>query len=593
MVASKTKISKEESSAEVNQGQQKLVDQIKKSNNILITVSRDPSVDALSAALGLTAIIDKLEKHGTAIFSGKVPSAIEFLNPDKIFEDKADSLRDFIIALSKDKADHLRYKVDGDVVKIFITPYKTVITQKDLEFTQGDYNVELVIALGIGDQKDIDVALASHGRILHDATVTTINVGDESSNLGSINLHSKEASSLSEIVAEIGKSLDEETEEDLIDEQIATALLTGIVATTDRFSNEKTTSQTMKVAAELMSAGANQQLITAKLEEADEKEQPEEGSDDADQDSEQEETQSTVGVDGSLSIAHDNKATTSRLVVSTLPPEEDNEEVKVPTATEILSQLAASQGEEAQNDEIKNTAPEALEPVEAQPLIEPVTQPPSKPRVYLTPPETETEQETDEPKEVKNTFIGQDDIPTDDTPRLSSEQSPSVGAEPLRGDTSLGVVVEPLNEIDTMAPPLVDPKPTTEADIPQYNVDASAEAILQAALNSATPSAQMTPPQAPLDSPPPITALPPLDMSTPPPPPPPVADFSTLPPPLPDFSTLPPTQPEPVHPVNQPQVGIPTPTFSTLPPEDMILAGQNPPTQSNSNDPGQFRIPGQ
>src|SRR5664279_5497837 len=147
-----------------------IVDKIKASTNILVTVSRDPSVDDLSAALGLTALLNKLDKHATAIFSGAIPPAITFLEPDKVFENSADSLRDFIIALDKEKADHLRYKVEGDVVKIFITPYRTTISEKDLEFTQGDYNIELVLALGVENQEHLDAALAANGQILHDVT---------------------------------------------------------------------------------------------------------------------------------------------------------------------------------------------------------------------------------------------------------------------------------------------------------------------------------------------------------------------------------------------------------------------------------------
>src|SRR5664279_3813040 len=88
-----------------------IVDKIKSSTNILVTVSKDPSVDELSAALGLTTLLNKLDKHTTAIFSGAIPPAITFLDPDKVFENTADSLRDFIIALDKEKADHLRYKL--------------------------------------------------------------------------------------------------------------------------------------------------------------------------------------------------------------------------------------------------------------------------------------------------------------------------------------------------------------------------------------------------------------------------------------------------------------------------------------------------
>lgn len=246
----------------MDDAQNQLIEKIHDANNILVTVSRNPSVDQLAACLGLTLLINKLNKHGTAVFSGKVPSTIEFLQPEQTIEKNTDSLRDFIIALDKSKADKLRYKVEDQMVRIFITPYRTSISDKDLEFSQGDFNVDMVIALGVTHQEDVDEAITAHGRILHDAIVTSINIALEGG-LGTINWHEPAASSLSELVAHLARNFGQ----NLLDEQIATALLTGIVSETKRFSNEKTTAQTMSVSAELMAAGANQQLVATKLEE--------------------------------------------------------------------------------------------------------------------------------------------------------------------------------------------------------------------------------------------------------------------------------------------------------------------------------------
>jgi nanoRNase/pAp phosphatase (c-di-AMP/oligoRNAs hydrolase) len=244
---------------------QKIVDKIKSSTNILVTVSKDPSVDALSAALGLTLLLDKLEKHPTAVFSGEIPPAISFLEPEKTFDSTTDSLQDFIIALDKGKADHLRYKVEGDSVRIFITPYKTTISSEDLTFSQGDFNVDLVIAMGVDNQDQLDGALASHGQILHDATIITATAGDQVSTLGGIDWHDAQASSLSEMIAGLAEALKTDKTKSLLDAPIATAFLTGIVAETDRFSNTHTTSRVMTIAAQLMAAGADQQLIASKL----------------------------------------------------------------------------------------------------------------------------------------------------------------------------------------------------------------------------------------------------------------------------------------------------------------------------------------
>ena len=65
---------------------QKIVEKIKNSENILIALSRDPSVDEIAAAIGLTMYLDSMQKHATAIYSGRTPNALAFLQPDATFE---------------------------------------------------------------------------------------------------------------------------------------------------------------------------------------------------------------------------------------------------------------------------------------------------------------------------------------------------------------------------------------------------------------------------------------------------------------------------------------------------------------------------
>lgn len=266
-----------------------LIESIKTSNNVLVTVSANPSVDQLSAAIGLTLMLNKIGKHATAVYSGSTPSTIEFLQPEKTLEKNTDSLRDFIIALDKSKADKLRYKVEEDHVKIFITPYRTSLSDKDLEFSQGDFNVDVVVALGVTDPKDLDQAITAHGRILHDATTVSVTTGQQSS-LGTINWIDPNVSSLCEMIASIADNL----QASLLDSQMATALMTGIVAETHRFSNEKTTPGAMSASAKLMAAGANQQLVASKLQE------------DAQTVSTEKAVVTPEPADGSLQIAHQN-----------------------------------------------------------------------------------------------------------------------------------------------------------------------------------------------------------------------------------------------------------------------------------------------
>ena len=250
-----------------NNAQEQIIAKLKESESILIAVNDNPSVDELSSALALTLAINNSGKHATAVASGEMPDALTFLRPEKTFEHSVDSLRDFIIALNKEKADHLRYKLVGDHVKIFITPYRSVISEKDLEFEQGDFNIDFVLALNVESQDRLDGALAAHGRIFHDASVAILTIGENQTNLNGTHWHAENASSLSEISVQIIESLGKKN----LTQPVATALLTGIVAETDRFSNAKATAEVMSLAAKLISSGADQQLVVSKIREAEEK----------------------------------------------------------------------------------------------------------------------------------------------------------------------------------------------------------------------------------------------------------------------------------------------------------------------------------
>ena len=240
-----------------------VAERVRTSDNVLVALSKDPSVDELSAALGLTFILDKMGKHATAIFSGAVPNAIEFLEPEKTFETNTNSLQDFIIALDKEKADHLRYKIDGDFVKVYITPYKTTLDETDVEFSHGDFNVDLVIALNVAGAAELDSALSEYGRIMHDASSINIKAAP-SGNFADLEWGDPKASSVSEMIYRLSEKLKED-DKSLVDKPIATALLAGIVAATNRFSNEHTYPDTLNVASKLMTAGADQQLISSSI----------------------------------------------------------------------------------------------------------------------------------------------------------------------------------------------------------------------------------------------------------------------------------------------------------------------------------------
>ncbi len=240
---------------------QQAVEKLKGASTVLITTSNNPSIDQLTAALGLGQMLKKLGKSVTTTITATIPKKISFLEADKQFIDNLDSLRDFIISLDKKLADKLRYKVEGSEVRIFITPYHSRITKDDVRFSQGDFNVDAVVAIGVNTQNDIDPVVKKNSRVLSEAPVISISVGANPSAIGVIKWHDQQASSLSELMV----STSEAFQGNLLDEDISNTLLTGIIAATNHFTNADTSPKVMTMAAQLMAAGADQQKIMKEL----------------------------------------------------------------------------------------------------------------------------------------------------------------------------------------------------------------------------------------------------------------------------------------------------------------------------------------
>jgi len=435
--------------------QQQVIDRLKTAVNVLVTVSNNPSVDQLSAAIGFTLLLNKLGKHATAVFSGQVPSTIEFLKPEATIEKNTDSLRDFIVSLDKSKADKLRYKVEQNVVKIFITPYRTSLSEKDLEFSQGDFNVDAVVALGVKVREELDQAIVAHGRILHDATVITISAGTDNSSLGVINWLDNSASSLCEMLVGVGDAI----QPGQLDAQIATAFLTGIVAETERFRNDKTTPKIMTLSAQLMAAGANQQLIATQLDYEVDLKAP-----DAEPDEQASLPVTTAGADGSLTIDHPESVPADELpqpVLEAVPePVETDQPKEVDIAIDergnLVTPEAAAEAEAAKleaESQIKKPRHRIVEPLPPggepteeekfaggphpfvadgsedglnEPFIDPLSEPDSAPA-----PETDAPAATEQPQEPLPpvTMAGIEPV-SEPTPEPTPEPSTSPVVDP-------------------------------------------------------------------------------------------------------------------------------------------------------------------
>ena len=553
-----------------------VAEKIANARNILVALSSNPSVDELASAIALSLFLDRNSKHAIAIYSGEIPNALEFLSPEDTFEKNTDVLQDFVIALSKEKADHLRYKLDGDFVKIFITPYKDRIVSEDLEFSYGDYNVDLVLALNVTSGENLDEALSEYNRIMDDAAVVNITT-DAPGKLGEIEWVNKYASSVSEIISGLLLSVEGDTK---LNAEEATALLTGIVAATDRFASANTYPGTMQIASRLLDAGADQQLVAANT------------SDD---------------VDGQLFTFADSEKPQkssqedSDNIKFSFEPTKDSSEDEKSEEEDDATSLKISHGEEDETPE-----DETPEDKEEKPTEEPAEEP--KEELKIEAPEEKPSKP--EPKPIIPE-IPKPEIPKPELPEAESAPTEKTPAEaPIENSAlldELKATEASLSNVDTTteaATAATTPAaPTTEAVVTPPATSVPAEnptnkygqmlenAIAEPTTPNETPMASALPPapnpaatSAPdVTNAPEATNLPeinygqnPSDQLLPPPPVPPVDMNAPIPMPIP--TDLPPATGAPATPSTPATPPAPTPGFN--------------PAVSAAPDASAFTIPG-
>lgn len=243
---------------------QSVIDKIRTSNNILLVAHQKLDPDLCGSVLALYHVLLKLGKKPTVLCYEKVPAILNFLPNLHIFESHPKLLKDFIITLFNPSAevDEVKYSVAEDgKINIIVTPKKGNFSERDISFKGSEASYDLIITLDCGDRKNLGKVYEDNKKMFEETSV--INIDHHASNdmFGTINLVDTKASSTAELVFYIIKGIDL----GLIDGDIATYLLLGIIADTGSFQNTNTSSEAFNVSAELVRLGGRQQDIIKHL----------------------------------------------------------------------------------------------------------------------------------------------------------------------------------------------------------------------------------------------------------------------------------------------------------------------------------------
>ena len=237
---------------------QQLIEQIKKSERILITAHVRPDGDAIGSTTAIYQVLKKMGKNVTAVLL-EMPKTFSFLPGTGAVAKEIFGTRDFIISLDQkeSRVAKVGYNVENNRLNILITPESGKFRPENVSFGDGAFQFDLIIILDCPDFDQLGSLYENSPTLFLETP--TINIDHHATNeyYGTINLVELAATSTCEVLVGIIEALGKE----YLDENVATCLLTGIITDTGSFQNANTTPKSFTVAAQLVAAGGRQQEI--------------------------------------------------------------------------------------------------------------------------------------------------------------------------------------------------------------------------------------------------------------------------------------------------------------------------------------------
>ena len=240
-----------------------IVEIIKRSDRILVMPSAPPDGDSLGSSLALYLALKKLGKEVTVCMAEPVPEAYQFLPTTRVISNEFTANSDFIVTLdcSKAKLKTIHSKVEPDKVNIILTAKSGQFSEQDVSFNHGPSRYDLIITVDTGGLEQLGKFYEDNTELF--TSIPLINIDHHASNdlFGRINYVDIMSSSTTQMIMPLIHDFEHETGVKLMDEDIATLLLAGIITDTGSFQHSNTSPSAFAAAAQLIKYGARQQEI--------------------------------------------------------------------------------------------------------------------------------------------------------------------------------------------------------------------------------------------------------------------------------------------------------------------------------------------
>ncbi|MFA5187761.1 MAG: DHH family phosphoesterase [Patescibacteria group bacterium] len=242
---------------------QQIFELIKNSQKILITFKKNFSGDAISSALAIFLLLKKMDKQADIVCHNFcLDQNFAFLPEINQTKSGLEGLKKFIISLdlAANKIKDFSYDVKANKLNIYLTPEK-LLDEKNISFKSGDYKYDLIIILDTDTLESLGEIYDQHTDFFYSTPIINIDHNPENEQYGQINLVDLTKTSAAEIIFDLIEHYDI----NLLDQEIATCLLTGMISKTKSFRSAAVTPRALNIASQLIINGADRDKIIQNL----------------------------------------------------------------------------------------------------------------------------------------------------------------------------------------------------------------------------------------------------------------------------------------------------------------------------------------
>lgn len=233
--------------------EQQIFDTINKAGRILIVLPQNPNGDAVGAGLAFFGFTKKLDKQPEIVSAAKDLQAFSFLPDLSAVKNSLEVAQSFVISVATQNTPlgELSYETKEGRVDIFLKPKSGKYTQSDVSFKSAKFPYDLIVTVAVSALEHLGEIYEKNTDLFFETPILNIDHHPNNEYFGEINYVDVAATSTSEILT----ALIESFEGSLIDEDIATSLLTGIIVETNSFQHVKTTPRAFLKASNLIALG--------------------------------------------------------------------------------------------------------------------------------------------------------------------------------------------------------------------------------------------------------------------------------------------------------------------------------------------------